>query len=287
MDHIPTKLSPAQFAVYVEPYLSQAERGFICQIPLYKVFNYILYLLHTGCQWYELPVAPDPYRPGSPEISWQAIYALFCKWCLDESWERVWIASIHTIQGRIDASVLILDGSHSLAKKGGEDVAYQGRKKAKTSNILPILDKRGYVLASTEIVAGNHNDAYQLKDNLRQAFKDLKRRGIQLCGAYLNADSAFDTREARKTCFNYGIIPNIPENKRNRKQAKPGPKRLFNRRVYKQRYAIERTFAWIDKFKRLLVRFERREIYFYGLHCIAFAMINLRGEIKNEKNLIV
>jgi hypothetical protein len=71
-------------------------------------------------------------------------------------------------------SELNLDGSHTLAKKGGESVVYQGHKKAKTSNILPIFDKQGYVLASTGIVAGNHNDAFNLKPNLQLAFKWIK-----------------------------------------------------------------------------------------------------------------
>ena len=42
------------------------------------------------------------------------------------------------------------------------------------------------------------------------------------------------------------------------------------------RFSSERTFAWVDKFKRLLIRFERKDVYFFGLHCMAFAMINLR-----------
>jgi transposase len=46
--------------------------------------------------------------------------------------------------------------------------------------------------------------------------------------------------------------------------------------VYKPRWVAERTFAWVDKFKRLLIRFERRDAYFLGAHHIAFAMINLR-----------
>jgi hypothetical protein len=83
-----------------------------------------------------------------------------------------------------------------MAKEGGENVAYQGRKRAKINNILPI-----------------------------------------------NADSAFDTREARKVCLNYGVIPNIAENKRNRKVPKRGHKRLFNAAVYKWRFTNERSFA--------------------------------------------
>jgi hypothetical protein len=70
--------------------------------------------------------------------------------------------------------VLNLDGSHAVAKKGGEAVAYQGRKKAKTSNIPPITDHSGYILAATEIIAGNHNDAYDLKTHLQDAFKAIK-----------------------------------------------------------------------------------------------------------------
>jgi len=171
---------------------------------------------------------------------------------------------------------LNLDGSHAIAKKGGESVAYQGRKKAKTSNILPITDGHGYVLASTGIVAGNHTDTFNLKPHLQQAFKDLKRLGLPIAGAYFNADMAFDTRDARKTCFNYGLIPNIPENKRRRKTPKRGRKRLFNADVYKRRFTSERSFAWIDKFRAVLIRFDRKAAHFLGSHHIIFAMINLR-----------
>jgi hypothetical protein len=66
-----------------------------------------------------------------------------------------------TIRADLDLSVLNLDGTQSLAKQGGEKVAYQGRKKGKTSNILPITDRNGYVIASTGILEGNHNDAYE------------------------------------------------------------------------------------------------------------------------------
>lgn len=56
MSKIPTRLTQGQFSQYVEPYLSTAARGYVCQIPLYRAFNYILYWLHTGCQWEKLPI---------------------------------------------------------------------------------------------------------------------------------------------------------------------------------------------------------------------------------------
>jgi transposase len=108
----------------------------------------------------------------------------------------------------------------------------------------------------------------------------MKRLGLAIQGAFFNADKAFDTMAARKTCFNHGLIPNMDENIRNRKTLKRDRKRLFNAEVYQHRFASERTFAWIDKFKALLVRFERKHTYFLGAHFIAFAMINLRHVVQ-------
>lgn len=206
----------------------------------------------------------------------------FAQWCRDDSFKHLWQQSIRAIGDDLDLSELNLDGTHCLAKKGGESVAYQGRKKGKTCNILPVMDKHGYVVASTGILAGNHNDAFDLKDHLQTAFREMKQLGLVLKGAYFNADMAFDTREARKTCFNHGLIPNTPENTRNRQRTKRGRKRLFNTSVYAGRFCAERTFAWVDKFKRLLIRFERYDVCFLGAHYLAFALINLRNILTQD-----
>lgn len=276
MSTIPISLTEKQFDEHIRPYITVAKRGYECKIPLYKVFNYNLYQLHTGCQWYRLPIEPDPEDRRKKEISWHAVYYHFRKWSRDGSLERVWQGSIKAISEQLNLSELNLDGSHALAKKGGESVAYQGRKKGKTTNILPITDGQGFIIASTGLIAGNHNDAYNLKIHLQDAFRFIQLLGLDIRDAFFNADKAFDTKEARKTYFNHAVIPNIDENKRNRKTVKRGRKRLFNSDVYKHRFTSERSFAWIDKFRALLVRFYRKDAYFLGAHFIAFAMINLR-----------
>jgi hypothetical protein len=60
MSKIPTKLAEKQFEKYIGPSLSQAKAGFSSQIPNYKLFNYILYWLYTGCQWQQIPIATKP-----------------------------------------------------------------------------------------------------------------------------------------------------------------------------------------------------------------------------------
>ena len=132
-------------------------------------------------------------------------------------------------------------------------------------------------MATTDLISGNPNDAFDVKGTLKKLCMEMKRCQLEYKGALFNADSSFDTRVARKMLWNYGVIPNIVENKRNRKTTKRGRKRHFNRAVYKKRFTIERTFAWIDKFRTLLIRFERKDVYWLGFHLLAFTLINLRN----------
>ena len=71
----------------------------------------------------------------------------------------------------LDLSSIQLDGTHTPAKRGGEAVAYQGRKKSKTTNTLIITDSQGIPLACSHPIAGNHNDAF----NLVKTFVSLRQ----------------------------------------------------------------------------------------------------------------
>ena len=103
-----------------------------------------------------------------------------------------------------------------------------------------------------------------------------KVTGLERKGAYLNLDGGFDSRHNRKAIFNAGMIPNIKENPRNRKATKRGRKRLFNAAIHALRERVERTFAWEDKCKRLLLRFEYIQQRHYGMKLMAYTLINLR-----------
>lgn len=277
MSTIPTILTEDQFKEHIEPSLSTGKRGPKCKVPLFRIFNYILYHVHTGCPWSCVPIRPDIADPEKPEISPSTVYYHYRKWCRDGSFYQIWQSAIVAISALLDVSALNIDGTHTVAKKGGEAVKYQGQKKANTTNFLAITDANGYFLAISPITAGNHNDAFQLTSRLRTMFRSLKRLKISLKDSRLNADPAFDTKAARKLCFNHGVVPNVKANSRNRKSTKPGPKRFFDKEIYRQRYVIERSFAWMDKFKAISTRSQQKSIYFLGANCIAFAMINLRN----------
>ena len=83
-------------------------------------------------------------------------------------------------------------------------------------------------------------------------------------------------RSLLRGAFIAGMIPNITENPRNRKTTKRGRKRLFNAAIHALRVQVERTFAWEDKFKRLLLRFEHIQQRHYGMKLMAYTLMNLR-----------
>jgi transposase len=123
----------------------------------------------------------------------------------------------------------------------------------------------------------NEADMVLLPQGLQALKKVAKEIGVDLRGAYLNLDGGFDSVRNRKMIFNAGMIPNITENPRNRKTPKRGRKRLFNAAIHALRAHVERTFAWEDKFKRLLLRFERIQQRHYGMKLMAYTLINLRA----------
>jgi hypothetical protein len=132
------------------------------------------------------------------------------------------------------------------------------------------------VLAPLPVAPVNKTDMVLLPKGLKALKQVAKHGGLDLKGAYLNLDGGFDSTHNRKCIFNAGMIPNIKANPRNRKTTKRGRKRFFNEAIHALRVCVERTFAWEDKFKRLLLRFERNQQRHYGMKLMAYTLINLR-----------
>ena len=225
----------------------------------------ILYRLKTGCQWRQLPMKQF-FRC---KYKWQGVYYHFQKWCKDGSWEKI----LQTIQFKykhlLDLSSIQLDGTHTPTKRGGEAVAYQGRKKAKTSNMLILTDNQGIPLTCSEPIKGNHNDAFRLVPSAKQMLANLESSGIRTDSLFLNADSGFDTEEFRQYCSEKEIIGNIDQNMRNGS----ANEYLFDDLLYKCRFVVERTNAWLDAFKAILVRFETKSSHWKALNLLAFSVI--------------
>jgi len=147
----------------------------------------------------------------------------------------------------------------------------------KGDKVVSMCDRNCNVVAPMITAPGNKNESPLLKeamDSLKNIARDV---GFSILGSTMSLDGVYDCRENRKNIFNAGMKPNINPNKRNRKKTKRGRKPMFDPDIFRERFStIERVFAWEDKFKRLLLRFERHSENHYGMKLIAYAMINLR-----------
>lgn len=263
-----TKIGKKEINQVIKGHLLPEKTGRKGKIEYWRIVKMVLYRLKTGCQWRYLPVNMFCRQNV---ISWQTAYYYFNKWAKLGLWETMFTSLLKLHKSKLDLSTIQLDGSHTIAKRGGEAVAYQGRKKAKTSNALFLVDNKGQVLGMSPPIAGNHNDAFQVEKMTAKIFQHLETAGLSLDGLFLNADAGFDCKALRNFCTSKGIISNFDFNKRNKKQN--DYQYIMDEELYKHRFVVERTNAWLDSFKALLIRFETLSSTWLALHYIAFCFL--------------
>lgn len=264
----------------IVPFIPKTKRGFPPTVPVGEIVNAILYKLKTGVQWNQLPV-----RALFSEVSlgWQSVYHHYRKWCLSGAWKDCWIKFLKKYRAHLDLSGVDLDGSHTPAIRGGAAIEYQGRKKRKTTNALYLTDRQGLPLAMSEPVAGNHNDLYDIEVQFEVVTGTLEQADIAVNGLFLNADAGFDSKDFRESCDRKEINANICFNKRNGNDDRD---EYFDKELYDERYAVERTNAWMDSYRSLLNRFDTTVESWKGFNYLAFMVIALKKIKKKNKKKV-
>ena len=260
------------------PYLSVAKRGYVTKSDLVEVIQCILYKLKTGCQWHMPPVSA--IFTGRV-LSYKSVYAHFRKWSRNGEWKKVWGMILSRHRSFLDMSSVDLDGSHTTTLRGGECCGYQGRKKRTTTNAIYVTDRQGIPLAMSTPVSGSHNDLHNISLVLQDLFAGIKDSGLSVSGLFLNADAGFDSALFRRGCHQQEVFPNVAFNKRR------GMRRddeLLDELLYKERYSIERTNAWMDSYRSVLNRFDTTQTSWEGWNYIAFILIFLKKIRKREKS---
>jgi len=161
--------------------------------------------------------------------------------------------------------------------EGGDNIGFSGHKKVKGDKVVAFCDRHCNVIAPFVSAPGNRNESPLLREALPLVTRIANTVGFDLQGTIVSLDGVYDCRANRKAIFNRGMIPNINANPRGRKTTTRGRKPLFNAAIFKERFnTIERVFGWEDKFRRLLLRFERLSQLHYAFKTLAYTMINLR-----------
>ena len=99
---------------------------------------------------------------------------------------------------------------------------------------------------------------------------------LRECG--LRTDGLF--KAFRLALERHEIIANVCPNPRN---GEPAEDYLFDDELYKERFVIERTNAWMDGFRSILTRFDTTVSSRKGWNYLAFAVVFLKKIHKSQK----
>lgn len=222
-----------------------------------KTLNGIIHVLKTGCAWADMP-----RKYGSYTTCWRRLK----EWQKAGVWERIWQKLLQMLdeKGGLDWSKGFLDGSFVAAKRGGEQIGIT--KIGKGSKIMTIAEGNGIPIG-LYITSANHHEIKLVQPTLESVRVPQRRGRPKSRLKELIADRAYHSQHLRCFLRKRGIKPTIPL-KRNSKKRKGRPVAVGD--GYRQRWKIERCFAWMDNYRRIVVRYER-----YIQHYKAFCLIAL------------
>lgn len=202
----------------------------------------IVFVLKTGIQWEDLPVEMG--------VCGMTCWRRLRDWQAAGVWDRLHAELLARLRGadRINWARAVVDSSSVRAVHAGEQTGpspVDRRKRGSKHHV--ITDGQGVPLAE-HVTAANRNDTTQLHRLVRAVPPVRGKRGRpRRRPKALLADRGYDAERHRRWLRARGIRPRIA-----RRGAPHGSG------LGKQRWVVERTFAWLHQMRRLRTRFERR-----------------------------
>jgi transposase len=138
-------------------------------------------------------------------------------------------------------------------------------KRGKGTKLMAVTDRSGLPVSVCAASASPH-EVTLVGETLNGSF--VSEKPERLIG-----DRAYDSDQLDAELGAQGIEMIAPH-RRGRKKSKTQDGRKLRR--YKRRWKVERLFAWLGNFRRLVVRYERRAENYLGFVRLGCAVILLR-----------
>ena len=139
-------------------------------------------------------------------------------------------------------------------------------KRGKGSKIMAIADRHGLPLA-VHVVSASPNEATLVEPTLQRRF--LRETPERLIG-----DKAYDSDPLDQRVRQHLRVELIAPHRWNRSKPVTQDGRALRR--YRRRWKIERLFAWLHNYRRIVIRWEYYPENFLGMVQLACAVILLR-----------
>ncbi|HEY6264797.1 MAG TPA: IS5 family transposase [Candidatus Acidoferrum sp.] len=221
------------------------------------VLNGVFWVLRTGAPWHDLPSRYPPY---------QTCHRRFQSWQRSGLLTRLLqkLAEDLRDRGKLDLSESFIDASFSGAKKGA--LVFGPTKRGKGSKIMAIADGHGLPFA-VHVASASPHETKLVETTLEQRF--LRETPERMIG-----DRAYDSDPLDQRIQERYGVQLIAPHKFVRVAAATQDGRHLRR--YRRRWKIERLFAWLHNFRRVVIRWEYYPENFLGMVQLACAVILLR-----------
>lgn len=251
----PSDVSDEEWA-FIAPYLTLLPEDVSQRrYPLREVYNGLRWVVRSGASWRMLPHDLPP---------WPLVYQQTRRWLAAECFENAahdLVLVLRQAAGRNgQPTVAIIDSRtvQSTPESGGH-AGYDGAKKRKGSKVHVAVDTLGEYLALVVSPADEQDRAHA--GNLVAAVHQATGGRVQV----VLADQGYTGEATAQAVAEQGVVLQIVK--------LPHAKHGFV--LLPRRWVVERTFAWLARFRRLARDYERLPALVAGLHVIAFTAILL------------
>ncbi|MGH7162831.1 MAG: IS5 family transposase [Planctomycetota bacterium] len=228
-----------------------------------KVVDGIFYILRTGCQW---KAAPSEFGSGS------TLHDYFQKFVARGFFRDLWEAGLfeyESLKG-IKWDWQSIDGAMTKAPLGGKKTGPNPTDRAKSGTKRSLLTDGAGVPLSVVVDGANTHDKRLVERTLEEIVAPRPRPSRSdpqhFCG-----DKGYDYPDTRELVEEYGYTLHIKSRGDEARDLRAVP------RYRARRWVVERTHSWLNRFRRLLIRWEKKADNFLAMLHFACAYITFRA----------
>lgn len=221
--------------------------------PIRDVLNALFYVARTGTQWAYLPHDFPP-----PEIVRQQAQRWFEAGCFENMLSDLrWLVRLHQHRGSEPSAVILDSRTLQSTPESGARAGYDGAKRRKGTKVHVVVDTLGNLITLLTTPA-NAQDRAQVHDLCLQV---QEATGVQVEVAF--ADQGYTGAQTAQQAAEAGIELIVVK----RPEAAKGFVLL------PRRWVVERSLAWLARFRRLGRDLERLSSTLIGFHLVAFCLL--------------
>jgi putative transposase len=227
-----------------------------------QTMDAIFFILRTGCQWKSLPRGL-----GAPST----IYGYFRHWEQAGVFQAFWQQGLVRYDARrgIKWRWQSMDGCMTKAPLGGESVGPNPTDRAKSGTKRSLLTDAAGIPLSVTVNGANCHDKTMFAATIEALM--VKRPDPHLKTQHMCLDKGYDYPDVRALVAELGYISHM------KRRGEPATTNFHVPHYRARRWVVERSHSWLNRFRRLLIRWEKRVDRYLAFLYFACAIITWRA----------